>query len=90
MPVSTAEGVKLAVLTLTVTVPAIAPPAAVGVGVGARVKLAAVSVEFVIASEKVAEIAELGATPVAALAGKVESTVGGVVSCAAPVVKAHV
>src|SRR4029079_5023273 len=43
-----------------------------------------------IGSEKVAETEELSATPVAAFAGEVEDTVGGVVSGAAPVVKVQV
>jgi len=40
------------------------------------VKLAVVSVAFVIGSEKVAEIEEFVATPVAAFAGDVADTVG--------------
>jgi hypothetical protein len=44
-------------------------------------------VELVIGSEKVAEIEEFGATPVAPLAGKLADTVGGVVSRTAAVLK---
>jgi hypothetical protein len=47
-------------------------------------------VELVIGSENVAEIDELNATPVEALAGEVKETVGGIVSGAAPVVKVQV
>lgn len=43
-----------------------------------RRKLPVVSVEFVIASEKVADTEALKATPVAAFAGEVADTVGGV------------
>src|ERR1041385_8667706 len=50
-------------------------------------KLAVLIVAGSIASLKVALMAWLIATPVAALAGTVELTVGGVVSRAAPVVK---
>ena len=49
-------------------------------------KLAALSVEFVIASEKVADTEEFSAAPVAAFAGDVSDTVGGVVSEAMVVV----
>src|SRR5260370_37109672 len=55
-------------------------------GVEACVLLMLVSVEFVIASEKVADSEELSARPVAPLAGDVVDTVGGVVSGAAAVV----
>ena len=73
-------------MPLTFTVPVtFAPPA-----VGRRVKLAVVSVEFVIASEKVADTEELSATPVASFDGDVADTVGGVVSGAAAVVKCQV
>ncbi len=66
-----------------VTVPGItAPPTA-----SINVKEAALSVEVVIASEKVAETEELVAMPVAAFAGAVAETVGGVESAEAPVVK---
>ena len=76
-----ADGVNVAVLPLTFTVPVtVAPP------VGFRVKLAVVSVEVVIPSEKVAETEEFSAMPVAAAAGDVEDTVGGVVSGSAAVV----
>ena len=86
LPASEAVGVKVAVLPLTLTVPVtVAPPA-----VDCRVKLAVLSVEFVIASEKVAETEEFSAMPVAALAGEVADTVGGVVSGAAAVVKVQV
>jgi hypothetical protein len=44
------------------------------------VKLAVVSVEFVMASEKVADIDEFNATPVAKLAGETADTAGGVAS----------
>jgi len=80
-----ADGVNLAVLPLTLTVPLTAAPP-----VGANVKLAVVSVALFIASEKLADTEALVATPVAALAGKVVDTVGGVVSGAAAVVKFQV
>ena len=71
-----ADGVNVAVLLLTFTVPLNgALPAVV-----TRVKLAVFSVELVIASEKVAETEEFSATAVAAFAGDVSDTVGGVVS----------
>jgi hypothetical protein len=77
-----ADGVNLAVLPLTLTVPLTAvPPEVVD-----SVTLAVFNVEFVIASEKVAETEELSAMPVAALAGEVADTVGGVVSGTAAVV----
>jgi hypothetical protein len=69
-------GTNMAVLLFTITVPATGAPPAVRI----RVKLAALSVEFVIASEKVADTEEFSATPAAALAGDVSDTVGGVVS----------
>jgi hypothetical protein len=70
------EGTNIAVLPLRFTAPATAAPPAVGL----RVKLAVFSVELVIASVKVADTEELSVTPVAAFAGDVEDTVGGVVS----------
>ena len=77
---------KLAVLPVTLTVPLTnAPPEVV-----ASVKLALVSVEFVIASEKLADTDEFSAIPVAAFAGDMLDTVGGVVSGAAPVVNCQV
>jgi hypothetical protein len=54
---------------------------------GATVKLAVLKVAFVIGSEKVADTAEFSATPVAAFAGEMADTVGGVVSRAAAVAK---
>jgi hypothetical protein len=83
LPLRGADGVNVAVLPLMLTLPAVsAPPEVV-----ARVKLPVVSVELVIASEKVADTEEFNATPVAAFAGEVEDTNGGVVSGATPVVK---
>lgn len=84
-PVSAAEGANEAVLPLTSTVPVTAVPPAF-----ASLKLAVVSVEFVIASEKVADIEALVATLVAPFAGDVADTVGRVVSGAAAVVKFQV
>ena len=81
-----ADGANVAVLLLTFTVPLIAAPPVVVT----RVKLAVCSVELVIASEKVADTDEFVATPVAAFAGDVADTIGGVVSEAAPVVKFQV
>ena len=78
---SGADGVNVAVLPLTFTAPAVVAPA-----VDSRVKLAVLSVEFVIASEKVAETEEFSAMPVAAMAGEGVDTVGGVVSGSAAVV----
>jgi hypothetical protein len=86
VPLSAADGVNVAVLPLTLTVPLTAVPPEVV----ASVKLAVVSVEFVIGSENVADTGALSATPVAALAGEVADTVGGVVSGAAAVVKFQV
>ena len=80
---SAADGVNVAVLPLMFTPPLIAAPPEVAT----RVKLAVVSVELVIGSENVADTEEFSAKPVAALAGDVADTVGGVVSGAAPVVK---
>ena len=81
-----AEGVKVAVLLLTLTVPATtAPPV-----VATRVKLPMFTVELVIASEKVADIEEFVATPIAPFAGDTAETAGGVVSVLTPVVKFQV
>lgn len=57
--------------------------------VSTNVKEAALSVEVAIASENVTETEELVATPVAAFAGAVAETDGGVESAEAPVVKLH-
>ena len=70
------DGTSIAVSPLTTTGPVTAAPPAVGL----REKLAVVSVEFVIDSEKVAETEAFGATPVAAFEGDVSDIVGGVVS----------
>jgi hypothetical protein len=79
-----AEGVNVAVLPLTVTMPGTAaPPEEV------TVKLAVLNVAFVIASEKVADTVEFSVTPVAAFAGEMADTVGGVISRAAAVAKVH-
>ena len=68
-------GANVAALPLTLTAPVtVAPPA-----VGLKVKLAVLSVEFVIVREKVADTEVFSATPVAPLAGDVEDTVGSVV-----------
>jgi hypothetical protein len=67
-------GEKVAVLPLTLTVPVTAAPS----GVFFRVKVVVFSVEFVMATEKVADTEGLRATPVALLSGLVEDTVGGV------------
>lgn len=82
-PIRTADGVNVAVLPLTPTRPPMAAPPEVC----ARVKVVFVSVEFVIASEKVADTEEFSATPLAPSAGEVAETVGGVVSGTGPVVK---
>lgn len=83
LPARLIAGVNLAVLPLMLTVPlTTAPPE-----VMASVKVAIVSEEFVIASEKLADIEEFNAIPVAAFDGIVADTIGGVVSGAAPVVK---
>jgi len=86
LPARLAEGVNLAVLPLMLTAPGTAVPPAVCL----RVKLAVLSVEFVIASEKLADTEEFSATPLAPLTGDVEDTVGGVVSGAAAVVNCQV
>jgi hypothetical protein len=79
-----AEGVNVAVLPLTFTVPGTAaPPEEV------TVKLAVLNVAFFIPSEKVADTGEFSATPVAAFAGEMADTVGGVVSSAAAVANVH-
>jgi hypothetical protein len=71
-------------LPLTFTVPGTAaPPEEV------TVKLAVLNVAFFIASEKVADTGEFSATPIAAFAGEMADTVGGVVSRAAAVVNVH-
>ena len=80
------DGVNVAVLPLTFTVPVTCVPPEVV----ASLKLVVVSVELVIASEKVADTGEFSAMPAAALAGFVAETVGGVVSGAAAVVKLQV
>ena len=81
-----ADGVNVAVLPLMFTPPLIAALPEVVI----RVKLAVVNVALVIGLEKVADIEEFSATPVATLAGAVADTVGGVVSGTAPVVKFQV
>jgi hypothetical protein len=80
-----ADGIRVTVSPFMLTVPTADAPNTV-----ANVKLPVVNVEIVIASENLADTDELAATPVAAFAGDVERTVGGVVSKAAPVVKFHV
>ena len=82
MPSSAALGVNVAVLPLTPTEPATAVPVPVTISV----KVAVVSVALFIGSDNVAVGAVPSATPVAPLRGVVDSTVGGVVSCAAVVV----
>ena len=83
LAVRAADGVNVAVLPLTFTMPATAAPPVVF----ASVKLVVVSVEFVIASENVADIEEFVAMPLAAFAGDMADTIGDVVSGAAAVVK---
>ena len=85
LPARLAVGVNVAALPLTFTVPLRAAPVVV-----TRVKLVMFSVEFVIDSEKFAETEDFSAMPVAALAGDVADTVGGVVSGATPVVNCQV
>lgn len=81
-----AEGVNVAILPLTFTMPVTGVPPVVV----ASIKLAVVSVELVIGSEKVAKTEEFGATPVAPPAGELADTVGGVVSRTAAVVRLQV
>jgi hypothetical protein len=81
-----AAGLNVTVLPLTLTVPVTAVP----VDVAASRTLAVVRVELLIGSENVAETEEFVAIPVAAFDGDVATTVGGVVSGAAAVVKFHV
>ena len=76
LAVRLAEGTNIALLLLAITVPATAVPPAVGLSV----KLVVPSEAFDIASEKLAVTEELSVTPVAASAGDVKDTVGGVVS----------
>lgn len=71
-------------MTLTTPVTAVPPV------VATREKVAVFSVELVIASENVADTEEFVATPIAAFAGDVVDTVGGVLSALAPVVKLQV
>lgn len=78
-----AEGVNRAVVPVMLTAPATtAPPVVL-----TSVKLAPLSVELVIVSENAADTEVFVATLVAAFAGNVEDTVGGVISGAALVVK---
>src|ERR1700754_1567556 len=86
LPANAADGVNRAVLPVTLTVPERLPPP----DVRFTVKLAVFKVEFVIASENVADTEAFCATPVAPLVGDVDCTVGGVVSGAAAVVKVQV
>jgi hypothetical protein len=83
LPRRAADGINVAVLPLMLTRPLVAAPSEVVT----RVKLVVVSVEFVIASEKVADTEEFSATPLAAFAGDVADTIGAVVSGTVPVVK---
>ena len=76
-------GVKVAMVPAHVTVPE------TGVAPCRKVKVAVVTVRGSSASLKVAATLLLMATPMAALAGFVEVTVGAVVSAVAPVVKLH-
>jgi len=76
LPARLPVGVNVAVVPVMFTVPVTAVPPVVV----ASVKLGFVSVELVIGSEKVADTEEFSATPVAAFAGDVDDTVGGVVS----------
>ena len=76
LPARFAVGTSMAVLPFTTTVAATGVPPAVR----ARVKLVLLSEELFIASEKVADIEEFSARPVAAFEGEVSDTVGGVVS----------
>lgn len=80
------DGVNLTVLPFTLTMPLMGSP----VLTFDTMKLAAFSVELVIASEKVADTEEFVATSIAPLTGDVADTVGGVVSEAMPVVKFQV
>jgi hypothetical protein len=82
LPARLPVGVNVAVVPVAFTVPVTAAPL-----VFASVKLAVVSVELVIGSEKVADTEEFSVTPVALFAGEVKDTVGGVVSGTGPVVK---
>jgi hypothetical protein len=85
LPAILAAGLNVTVLPLTLTVPVTAAPV-----VAASRKLAVVRVELLIGSENVAETEEFVAIPFAAFDGDVATTVGGVVSGAAAVVKFHV
>jgi hypothetical protein len=86
LPLRAADGVNVAVFPLMLNRPLVAAP----LEVVTKVKLAVVSVEFVIASEKVADTEEFSATPLAAFAGDVADTIGAVVSGIVPVVKFQV
>jgi hypothetical protein len=76
LAVSAAEGTKVVLFPVVLTVPVTAAFPAVFTSV----KLAVLSVEFVMASEKVADTDEFNATPTAKLAGETADTVGGVAS----------
>lgn len=85
-PLRATDGTSVAVLPLMLTrLPITALPE-----VCVRMKVVFVSVAFVIASEKVADTAVFSATPLAASAGEMAETVGGVVSGTGLVVKFHV
>ena len=76
LPASAAVGLNVAVLPLTFTAPVTTAPPEVAF----RLKLAVLSVEFVIDSEKVADTEEFSGTPFAASDGDVDEIVGAVVS----------
>lgn len=78
-----AEGAKVAELLVATTVPATGKPAGV-----IRVKVLVFSVGFSMTSEKVTVVAEFTAMLIAAFAGEVEDTVGGIVSKAGVVATA--
>lgn len=83
LPTRFVEGVNLAVFPLMLTVPLTATLPDVLTNLKLEVEIE----EFVMASEKVAEIDELMETADALLDGDVDKTFGGVVSGAAAVVK---
>lgn len=80
------DGLKVAILPLTLTVPLTNTLPVVVF----RMKVPVFSVDTAIASEKVAEIDEFAARPVAASAGDVTVIVGGVVLILKLVVNFHV
>lgn len=84
------EGVNVAEVDVVPPLPLTVPATAALFDVLTSLKLAVLSVEFFIASEKTTDIVEVSATPLAPLTGEVASTFGGVVSGTEAVVNLQV